>query len=296
MDLKIKKIGFMGLGVMGASMAGHLLKAGFDLNVYTRTKAKAQDLIDNGAKWCDSPAEAAADCDVVISIVGYPQDVKEVWLGDESKGIKGALDVMKQGSIAVDMTTSAPSLAKELYDIAKLKGINMLDCPVTGGDLGARNATLTILCGGDKEPFAALKPVFETIGKKFELFGDAGKGQLTKACNQIAVGATMFSVCEAIIFAQKMGLDAEQVINTIGSGAAGSFSMNSYGPRILKGDWEPGFKIEHFVKDMKLAIDACKSANLELPCLSLALKCYETLLNGGLGPKGTQALYKYFAK
>lgn len=294
--LEIKKIGFMGLGVMGASMAGHLLQKGFELNVYTRTKEKAQGLIDRGAKWCASPKECAEGADVVISIVGYPQDVKEVWLGDEAKGIAGALQSMKQGSIAVDMTTSSPKLAQELYDTFKDKGVYMMDAPVTGGDLGARNAALTILCGGDKEAFDALKPVFETIGKKFELFGGAGKGQLTKACNQIAVGATMFSVVEAIVFAQKMGLDAEQVINTIGSGAAGSFSMNSYGPRIFKGDWEPGFKIEHFVKDMKLAIEACQSVNLELPCLSLALKCYETLQNEGLGPKGTQALYKYFQK
>ena len=194
--MQIKKIGFMGLGVMGTPMAEHLIKAGYSLNVYTRTKGRAIDLLAQGALWCDNPHDCAEDCDLVISIVGYPEDVRQVWVGRN-----GALANMKPGAIALDMTTSLPELAVELYQKAKAHGVKMADCPVTGGDIGARNASLTMLFGGDKDVFTELKPVFEVLGRKAEYFGDAGKGQLAKACNQVAIASTMFSVCEALVFA-----------------------------------------------------------------------------------------------
>lgn len=287
--MDIKKIGFIGLGVMGGSMAGHLLNAGFELKVYTRTKERALDLIKRGATWCETPADCARDCDVVITIVGYPKDVREVWLGEH-----GAATTMKPGSIGIDMTTSDPELAKELAAFAQAKGFNILDCPVTGGDIGARNGALTILCGGDKAAYEALEPVFKAFGKKWVYFGAAGMGQMAKACNQVAIAASMFSVCECIVFAQKMGLDPALTIETLGAGAAGSFSLQSYGPRILKGDYAPGFKINHFIKDMDIALKVCERHNVKLPALELARKAYGLLQEMGHGDKGTQALYLYF--
>lgn len=288
--MDIKKIGFIGLGVMGAPMAGHLMKAGFELNIFTRTKARAEELIAAGAKWCETPAECARDCDVVISIVGYPADVRQVWMGRN-----GAFDTMKQGAIGVDMTTSAPELAEELAVKARDKGFTVVDCPVTGGDIGARNAALTILCGGDKAAIDALEPVFKAIGKKFVYFGEAGKGQLAKACNQIAVASTMFSACESIVFAKNLGLDPEVIIETLGGGAASSFSLQSYGPRILKKDFAPGFKINHFIKDMEIALKVCHNRGISLPGLDLAYKSYSMLKEMGHGELGTQALYLFYS-
>lgn len=287
--MDIKKIGFMGIGVMGEPMATHLLQAGYKVNVFTRTKSKANHLLELGATWCDTPAECAKDCDLVISIVGYPADVKAVWMGEN-----GAFYSMKKGAIGVDMTTSTPSLAIELHAKAQELGLHMADCPITGGDIGARNASLTMLFGGEREIFDGLMPVFKVIGKRFEYFGEAGKGQLAKACNQIAVAATMFSACEAVLFAQTMHLDPMQIINTLTAGAASSFSLQSYGPRIVKGDYEPGFKIKHFIKDMKIALDVAKEHNLNLIGVELAVKTYEILEKNGLGEVGTQALYKYY--
>lgn len=289
--MDIKKIGFIGCGTMGCAMAGHLMKAGYELNVYTRTKGKAQELINNGAHWCDTPFECAQDCDVVISIVGYPDDVRHVWLSP----INGAIKGMKKGAIGVDMTTSMPDLAVEIHNKAKERGIRMADCPVTGGDIGARNATLTMLFGGDRDIFDDLAPVLKVLGPRAEYFGPAGNGQLTKACNQIAVATTMFSTCESIVFAQRMGLDAAQVIDTISQGAAGSFSLKSYGPRILKGDFNPGFKINHFIKDLDIALRVCSQKGISLPGVDLARKSFGMLKEIGKGELGTQALYLFYS-
>ncbi len=289
--MEIKKIGFIGTGVMGFPMVKHLLDAGFKVNVYTRTKDRALPLIEQGAVWCETPKDCATDCDVVISIVGYPQDVREVWLARSTGAIYG----MKQGAIGMDMTTSSPDLATELYKCAKSKGVSLCDCPVTGGDIGARNATLTMLFGGDKETFDALEPVFKVLGKRWEYFGDAGKGQLAKACNQVAVATTMFSACEAIVFARGMGLDPKQIIDTLSAGAAGSFSLQSYGPRILNRDFDPGFKIDHFLKDMEIALKVCHDRGISLPGLDLAYKSYSMLKQMGKGDLGTQALYLFYS-
>ena len=287
--MEIKTIGFIGTGVMGRSMAGHLIDAGFKLKVYNRTKEKASSLLDKGAVWAASPKEAADGVDLVISIVGYPQDVKEVWLGEN-----GALQSMKQGTIGIDMTTSTPSLAKEMAAEGLKRGVTICDAPVTGGDVGARNGTLTILFGGSAEAFLDLEPVFKAMGKNYVRFGESGAGQYAKICNQIAIAAGMMSVCEAIITARKTGLDEELVLKTLSGGAAGSFSLSSYGPRILKGDFNPGFYVKHFVKDMKIAIDVAKECDLKLPGLELALKLYEKLIEQGDGDLGTQALFKLY--
>ena len=287
--MEIKTIGFIGTGVMGRSMAGHLIDAGFKLKVYNRTKEKALTLLDKGALWADSPKEAANGADLVISIVGYPQDVKEVWLGEN-----GALQSMKQGSIGIDMTTSTPTLAKEMTKEGLKRGVTICDAPVTGGDVGARNGTLTILFGGSEDAFLALEPVFKAMGKNYVRFGESGAGQYAKICNQIAIAAGMMSVCEAIITARKTGLDEELVLKTLSGGAAGSFSLSSYGPRILKGDYNPGFYVKHFVKDMKIAVEVAKECNLQLPGLELALKLYEKLIAKGDGDLGTQALFKLY--
>ena len=287
--MEIKTIGFIGTGVMGRSMAGHLIDAGFKLKVYNRTKEKASSLLDKGAVWAASPKEAADGVDLVISIVGYPQDVKEVWLGEN-----GALQSMKQGAIGIDMTTSTPSLAKEMAAEGLKRGVTICDAPVTGGDVVARNCTLTILFGGSAKAFLDLEPVFKAMGKNYVRFGESGAGQYTKICNQIAIAAGMMSVCEAIITARKTGLDEELVLKTLSGGAAGSFSLSSYGPRILKGDFNPGFYVKHFVKDMKIAIDVAKECDLKLPGLELALKLYEKLIEQGDGDLGTQALFKLY--
>ena len=287
--MEIKTIGFIGTGVMGRSMAGHLIDAGFKLKVYNRTKEKASSLLDKGAVWAASPKAAADGVDLVISIVGYPQDVKEVWLGEN-----GALQSMKQGSIGIDMTTSTPSLAKEMAEEGLKRGVTICDAPVTGGDVGARNGTLTILFGGSAKAFLDLEPVFKAMGKNYVRFGESGSGQYAKICNQIAIAAGMMSVCEALITARKTGLDEELVLKTLSGGAAGSFSLSSYGPRILKGDFNPGFYVKHFVKDMKIAIDVAKECDLKLPGLELALKLYEKLIEQGDGDLGTQALFKLY--
>lgn len=287
--MEIKTIGFIGTGVMGRSMAGHLIDAGFKLKVYNRTKEKASSLLDKGAVWAASPKEAADGVDLVISIVGYPQDVKEVWLGEN-----GTLQSMKQGAIGIDMTTSTPSLAKEMAEEGLKRGVTICDAPVTGGDVGARNGTLTILFGGSAKAFLDLEPVFKAMGKNYVRFGESGAGQYAKICNQIAIAAGMMSVCEAIITARKTGLDEELVLKTLSGGAAGSFSLSSYGPRILKGDFNPGFYVKHFVKDMKIAIDVAKECDLKLPGLELALKLYEKLIEQGDGDLGTQALFKLY--
>lgn len=286
--MAIKKVGFIGTGVMGSSMARHLKEAGFEVTVYNRTKAKAQPLLDEGMQWSDTPSELAAAVDAVISIVGYPKDVEEVYLGD-----KGVLST-KQGGIIIDMTTSSPKLAKKIYDVAKNKGVSSLDAPVSGGDLGAKNATLAIMVGGDEEAFKAAKPLFEAMGKTINYFGPAGSGQYTKMSNQIAIAAGMLGVAESLAYARKMGLDPQKVLETIETGAAGSWSLSNLGRRMLKGDYAPGFYIKHFLKDMRIAIESAEEAGLELPGLLKTKELYDMLSAKGMDDNGTQAIIKWY--
>ena len=286
--MSIKKIGFVGIGVMGCSMARHLFEAGYEMYIYNRTKAKAGGLIALGLNWCDTPAKVAENSDVVITMVGYPQDVEQVYLG--GNGILQA----KQGGYVVDMTTSSPSLAKKIYEAAKAKGIAAMDAPVSGGDLGAKNATLAIMTGGDEEAFQALLPVFQAMGKIINYFGPAGSGQYTKMANQIAIAAGMMSVAESLVYAQKMGLDTQKVLETIETGAAGSWSLSNLGRRMLAGDDKPGFYIKHFIKDMRIAIETAHEAGLVLPGLEKAKELYDQLAAKGMENKGTQAIIQWY--
>ncbi len=282
---QISKIAFIGTGVMGFPMASHLLTAGFKVNVYNRTKAKALPLQEMGAVVCNSVKEAVLDADLVISMVGFVEDVQEIWLGDS-----GIIKNMKENAAGIDMTTSDPLLAKSIAQEGLKAGHKIGDAPVTGGDIGAKNGTLTILYGGDEELFEALKPVFSAMGKLYVRFGDSGCGQLTKAANQIAVAAGMMALCESLAFTKAVSLDTKLVLDTLSQGAAGSFAMNSYGPRILKGDYNPGFYIKHFIKDLKIALKTAEKFNLDLAGTALALKLYQSLADKGKGDLGTQAL------
>ncbi|GLI51640.1 MULTISPECIES: NAD(P)-dependent oxidoreductase [Tepidanaerobacter] len=282
-------IGFIGTGVMGKSMAKNLIKAGYELLVYNRTKSKAQELIELGAAWKDSPAEIAKEADAVITMVGYPKDVRELYLG-EGRVIENA----KKGSYLIDMTTSSPKLAMEIYEEAKARGLYALDAPVSGGDVGAREATLSIMVGGDREAFEEVKPIFEAMGKNIVLQGKAGAGQHTKMSNQIAIASNMIGVCEAMAYAKKAGLDPKLVLKSIESGAAGSWSLSNLAPRMLDGDFRPGFYIKHFIKDMKIALESAEEMGLKTPGLKLALSLYEELAEKGEEDSGTQALFKYY--
>jgi 3-hydroxyisobutyrate dehydrogenase len=285
----MKTIGFIGLGVMGKSMARHLLKAGYPLLVYTRTKEKANDLIEEGAVWKETVAELAKEADVVITMVGYPQDVEEVYFGDE-----GILANAKEGSYVIDMTTSNPTLAEKIYQEAKKRNIYALDAPVSGGDIGARQGTLTIMVGGDEEVFSACKPILERLGTNIIHQGKAGAGQHTKMCNQIAIASNMIGVCEALAYAKRSGLDPLKVLESISQGAAGSWSLSNLAPRMLSGDFKPGFYVKHFIKDMKIALEEAEKMNLQLPGLALAKSMYEELAKAGEENSGTQALYKRY--
>ncbi|MBC1482935.1 NAD(P)-dependent oxidoreductase [Listeria sp. FSL L7-1485] len=285
----MKKIGFVGIGVMGESMASHLLKAGYEVFVYTRTKSKAEALLANGAHWEEEPSQLAAKVDVLISMVGYPKDVEELYLGDN-----GFLNHLKAGSIAIDMTTSSPSLAREIAEKGKENGIGVLDAPVSGGDIGAKNGTLAIMVGGEETIFQEVKPIFDILGSSIILQGAAGSGQHTKMVNQIAIASNMIGVTEAIIYAETVGLDPARVLTSISGGAAGSWSLTNLIPRVLVEDFSPGFFIKHFIKDMGIAISEAKQMGLELPGLILAEKMYQTLADRGLSEEGTQALIKFY--
>lgn len=285
----MEKIGFVGTGVMGASMAGHLLEAGYEVFVYTRTKTKAEGLLSKGAHWEETPAELARKVDVLISMVGYPQDVEALYLGEN-----GILENLAAGSVAVDMTTSSPALAQKMAEVAIQKEIGMLDAPVSGGDIGAKNGTLAIMVGGAEETFLQVKPIFEILGSSVVLQGTAGAGQHTKMVNQIAIASNMIGVTEAIIYAETAGLNPSRVLESISGGAAGSWSLSNLIPRVLKDDFSPGFFIKHFIKDMGIAITEAKQMRLELPGLLLAEKMYQTLAERGLSEEGTQALIKYY--
>ena len=285
----MNKIGFIGIGVMGASVVKHLLNAGKEVTIYTRTKSKAEPLLALGAKWANSPAEASKNQQVIFTMVGYPSDVREVYEGEQ-----GILAAANEGTIVVDMTTSEPMLAKEIYDKAKEKNIASLDAPVSGGDIGAQNGTLSIMVGGDFDVFQQMKPIFELFGTNIVYQGNAGAGQHTKMCNQIIIASGMIGVCEAIVYGMKAGLNIEDVLKSISSGAAGSWSLSNLAPRMIRGDLEPGFYIKHFMKDMKIALDEAEKMNLQLPGLQLAKDLYSTLVEEGFENKGTQALFKYY--
>ncbi len=291
--MKISKegtsVGFIGLGVMGNSMAGHILDAGFRLHVHTRTKDKAENLIERGALWEDRVADLAEKSDIIISIVGYPSDVEEIFLGGS-----GIIENAGQGTVAVDMTTSDPGLARILFDKGRQRGVDVLDAPVSGGDLGARNATLSIMAGGDEKVFEAVRPLLEIMGKNIVYQGKAGAGQHTKMANQIAIAAGMLGVCESLAYAVKAGLDPETVLASIGAGAAGSWSLNNLGPRIIKDDFAPGFFIKHFIKDMTIAAQSAGTMALDTPGLDLALSMYQKAAQKGFEQDGTQGLYKIY--
>lgn len=285
----MKKIGFVGTGVMGSSMASHLLEAGYDVFIYTRTKSKAEELLTKGAKWIDTPQALAKKVDVLISMVGYPKDVEELYLGQN-----GFLENLSAGAVAIDMTTSSPVLAKKIAETFREKGIGALDAPVSGGDIGAKNGTLAIMVGGAEDVFLKVKPIFEILGSSVILQGDAGAGQHTKMVNQIAIASNMIGVTEAIIYAEAAGLNPARVLESISGGAAGSWSLSNLIPRVLQDDFSPGFFIKHFIKDMGIALSEAKQMGLELPGLSLAEKMYQTLADQGLSEEGTQALIKYY--
>ncbi len=291
MTLTVKNtvVGFVGIGVMGKSMAGHLLKTGYPVRVYNRTKAKAEDLLKQGAVWEETIAGLAANCNVIITMIGYPKDVEMVYLGDD-----GLLKNASQGTYFLDMTTSSPELAIRIYQEAKAKNMQALDAPVSGGDVGAKEARLAIMVGGEPEAFAAVRPILELMGKNIVLQGAAGAGQHTKMCNQIAIASNMMGVCEAMAYAKKSGLDPKLVLQSIETGAAGSWSLSNLAPRMLAGNFEPGFYVKHFIKDMKIAIESAQQMGLDTPGLQQAIKLYEQLASQGEGDSGTQALFKLY--
>lgn len=280
-------IGFIGLGVMGKSMASNLLKAGYSLTVYNRTVAKAASLIEQGAVLKATPREVAESASILITMVGYPQDVEAIYFGSA-----GLLESAAPDSFLVDMTTSSPALAKRIAQAAAEKGLRALDAPVSGGDVGAREGKLAIMVGGAEEDFDALRPLFNALGSTIRLLGPAGSGQYTKMCNQIAIASNMLGVCEAVVYAKNAGLDPTAVLDVITGGAAGSWSLSNLAPRMLKGDFAPGFYVKHFIKDMKIALESAAEMGLQLPGLALAERLYEQLAAAGCENEGTQALCK----
>lgn len=286
---EIKKIGFIGTGIMGSAMIRNLMKAGFMLSVYNRTKGKAQPLLEEGAQWCDTPADCAAQSDVVITIVGYPKDVEEVYFGEN-----GIFAGAKEGTYVVDMTTSSPSLAERIFIDAEKRGLHAVDAPVTGGDSGAKAGTLTILAGGKEEDFQALLPVFEGMGKTIAYMGPAGCGQHTKLCNQIAIAGALSGACEAISYARSVGLDEEKMVDTIATGAASSFQLTNVAKKGMEGDFAPGFMLKHFIKDMNLADEEALAKGLKLDVTELVRDLSRQLEEEGLGTEGTQALLKHY--
>lgn len=289
MTVSGSSIAFIGTGVMGAGMAGHLLKAGARVTVYNRTKAKADALIAAGATWAETPAKAAAGADIVFTMVGYPADVEAVYLGPD-----GIINAAKPGALLVDHTTSDPALAVRISATAKARGLNAIDAPVSGGDTGARNATLSIMVGGDQVAFAAVKPFFDVVGKTALLQGGPGAGQYTKMSNQISVAGALLGATEALIYAGKAGLDPQHVLESISGGAAQSAQLVGMGPRMLAGDFEPGFYAKHFLKDLRIALNSAKAMGLRLPLLALAENLFDTVSAKGFGDKGTQILYRMY--
>lgn len=287
----MKNIGFIGTGVMGASMVRNLLKNGFNVSVYNRTKAKAEALKADGAVVCDSIKECVQNKDAVITIIGYPKDIEEVYFSDN-----GILAHAPQSAYLIDMTTSSPKLAEKIYEKAKEKGMKALDAPVSGGDIGAKNGTLAIMVGGDKDAFDACFHIFEAMGKNIVFEGKAGAGQHVKMANQIVVAANTVGVCEAIAYTKAMDIDPEIMLKTIETGAAGSWQVSNNGPKMCTGDFAPGFFIKHFVKDMKIALEECKDKGISLPVLEEVCSMYIAMENADQGDLGTQAIIKKYCK
>ncbi|MEI3266011.1 NAD(P)-binding domain-containing protein [Frisingicoccus sp.] len=284
----MQKIGFIGLGIMGKSMTRNLMKAGYELHIYARTKAKVEDIISEGAVFHETAGECAKASEAVITIVGYPKDVEEVYFGDN-----GILDSAKPGTYVIDMTTSSPKLAKKIYEAAKEKGIHAMDAPVTGGDTGAKNGTLSILVGGDKEDYEACHGVFEAMGTNINYEGGPGCGQHTKMANQIMIAGTLSGVCEAMSYAKAQGLDLQTLLDSVATGAAGSKQLDAFGVKIMNGDYAPGFFMKHFIKDMNLAVEEADAQGLDLKVLKQVLANYRTL-EAEYGDLGTQTLIKFY--
>jgi 3-hydroxyisobutyrate dehydrogenase len=278
-------IGWIGIGVMGRSMCGHLLGAGFRTTLFTRTRDKAGELLDRGAAWADSPRAVAESADVVFTMVGFPSDVREVYFGQN-----GLLAAVREGTLLVDMTTTEPTLAREIHDAARARGAWAVDAPVSGGDVGARNRALSIMVGGEPDAVRTVMPLFEILGKNIVHQGGPGAGQHAKMCNQIVIAGTMIGVCESLVYAHKAGLEPGQVLQSIRSGAAGCWTLENLVPRVLRGDFEPGFIVEHFIKDMSIALGEAQRMSLAMPGLALVHQLYTALAAQGHGRRGTQAL------
>lgn len=283
----VKKIGFIGIGVMGKSMAGHLMDAFGPILIYSRTKSKAEELISRGAVWKDSVKEIALEADVVFTIVGYPADVESVYLSED-----GLVANARKGTVFCDMTTTTPSLEMRIAGEAEKRGCTFFDAPVSGGDVGARNATLTIMLGGKEDELEKVMPYLRTMGKSINYMGTAGMGQHTKMCNQIVIAGTMIGVSEALVYGRKAGLDVSAMVEAIRPGAAGCWTLDNLAPRVIRNDFEPGFMIDHFIKDMKIALEESRAMGLDLKGLSLVEKLYVNLQEEGYGRNGTQALVK----
>ena len=285
----MKKIGFIGVGIMGKSMVRNLMKSGFELHIFARNKEKVQDVIDEGAVFHGSIAECVKDAEAVITIVGFPKDVEEVYF--DSGNI---LDSAKKGAYLIDMTTTSPALAEKIYAEGTKRGFKVLDAPVTGGDTGAKNGTLSILAGGDKAVYEDCIPLFKAMGTNINYQGTAGCGQHAKMANQIAIAGTLSGVCEALAYAKAKGLDLDVLLKSISTGAAGSKQMDSFAPKIIKGDYNPGFFLKHFIKDMGIAVEEANKSNLKLDIWEKVLENYKMLEADGNGSLGTQALIKHY--
>jgi 3-hydroxyisobutyrate dehydrogenase len=282
-------VGFIGIGVMGKSMARNLQNGGYDLHVFTRTKEKAEELVEQGGTWQATPADVAAAADIIITMIGSPKDVEEVYLAED-----GVLAGARHDAIAIDMTTSSPQLAERIYERAKQRGVSALDAPVSGGDIGAREGTLSIMVGGDRDAFDKALPLFEIMGKNIVYQGAAGSGQHCKMANQIAVASTMIGVCESLRYAEKAGLDPRTVLDSIEAGAAGSWALTNLAPRMINGDFGPGFYVKHFIKDMNIALESCTDIGLKARGLQLAKELYDQISAAGGDLLGTQSLYQQY--
>ena len=278
-------IGWIGTGVMGVSMAKHLMAAGHPLIIHTRTRARAEPLLAAGAQWAESPLDVAERAEIVCSMVGYPEDVEVTHLGPQ-----GTLSAAKAPALLIDFTTSSPALAQRIAERGAALGTHAIDAPVSGGDIGARNATLSIMCGGTDAAFQAARPVLDLLGKTVVLQGPAGAGQHTKMVNQLLIAGTMLGMAEALSYAKKAGLNPETVLQSVGGGAAASWSLTNLAPRILKSDFAPGFFIEHFLKDLRIALDEARALGLDLPCATAAERTYRALAEAGYARAGTQAI------
>ena len=287
----MNKVGFIGVGIMGKSMVRNLMKAGFELHIYARTKSKVEDVIGEGAQFHESIKDCVQDCDAVITIVGFPQDVEEVYFDGGN-----ILDSAKKGAYLIDMTTTSPQIAEKIYAEGTKRGFHVMDAPVTGGDTGAKAGTLSILVGGEKEDYEACMPLFEAMGTNINYQGKAGCGQHCKLANQIMIAGALSGVCEALAYAQAKGLDLQTVLHSVSTGAAGSRQLDLFGPKILEGDYRPGFFMKHFIKDMKIALESAQEMGLDTPGLRLAKTLYEKLAAEGEADSGTHALFKQYIR